>query len=87
VIRWIVIVPAEMRPGAAEDLELLKAVNELNTEPGCKFRVLSDTVGDHLVCEVDLPADLVTTAWLQRAYEISRDSVDLHLEELKDVCC
>jgi hypothetical protein len=87
VVRWLVVVPDEMRISAADNLDLHKTINELNAWPGCKFRLMNDDRNDYVVCEVDLPADLVTAAGLQFAFEYSRDAVALHLETLKDVCC
>jgi len=88
VVSWVVIPPPKMRREAYQDLELLQGINNLNSEPGCKFRLQDDGRGNvSLVCDIDMPADLVTQAWLQRAFERSRDVVAAYFEHLQDVAC
>ena len=88
VVCWVVIPPPKMRREAYQDLELLQRINHLNSEPGCKFRLQDDGRGNvSLVCETDLPADLVTQAWLQRAFERSRDVAAAYFDHLQDAAC
>ena len=88
VVSWVVIPPPKMRREAYQDLELLQRINSLNSEPGCKFRLQDDGRGNvSLVCEADLPADLVTQAWLQRAFERSRDVAAAYFVHLQDAAC
>jgi hypothetical protein len=84
VVAWVVVPPGEMRDGAAEHLPLLRALNDLNREPGGKFRLHTAGAGSSLVCEADLPADdLLTPELLLRAVERSRDVVAAHFDDVQ----
>jgi hypothetical protein len=85
VVCWVVIPPAELREDARESLPLLRLLDELNGETGAKFRLQVDEQGAaSLVCEVDLPSDLITPDLLLRAVERSRDLTAAYFDEIQD---
>lgn len=86
VVSWVVIPPDEIRDQPLSQLELLQAVNELNGEPGVKFRLHADArKAVSLVCETDLPVALLTPDLLRQAVERGRDLVAAYFDDIASV--
>ena len=76
VLTWVMVPPSEMVPGPETKPGLLGVLDDLNGEPGVKFRLQTGPDGQSaLVCEADLPAEFVNEAWLLRAFVRCREAV------------
>src|ERR1700730_14221824 len=69
VVSWIVFPQDELKSGAATDLWLYQAVNNLHSDPGAKFRIESNGGDPSLVCDVDLAINLLSPELLRQAIE------------------
>lgn len=86
ILCWVVIPPDELRTEPGTELELFQAINSLNSEPGIKFRLHPEGEGkSSLVCEVDLPASLLTQQLVETAFVRSINMVAAYFGDLQPV--